>query len=67
MVRGLSPWIETSFTQPLTQTTVDQHGPSIDPRSVGLTVQVLSIQITLRSIPDLQFSSISGESSFFED
>ncbi|WMV23858.1 hypothetical protein MTR67_017243, partial [Solanum verrucosum] len=24
--------------QPLTQTTVDQHGPSIDPRSVGLTV-----------------------------
>uniref|UniRef100_M1DG86 Polyprotein n=1 Tax=Solanum tuberosum TaxID=4113 RepID=M1DG86_SOLTU len=30
-------------------------------------VQVLSIQITLRSIPDLQFSSISGESSFFED
>uniref|UniRef100_M1DYG4 Uncharacterized protein n=1 Tax=Solanum tuberosum TaxID=4113 RepID=M1DYG4_SOLTU len=60
-VRGLCPWIETSFTQSLTQTTVDQHGPSIDPRSVGLTVQVLSIQITLRSIPDLQFSSISGD------
>ncbi|WMV20074.1 hypothetical protein MTR67_013459 [Solanum verrucosum] len=31
-------WIETSLTQPLTQTTVDQHGPSIDPRSIGLTV-----------------------------
>ncbi|WMV08815.1 hypothetical protein MTR67_002200 [Solanum verrucosum] len=37
-VCGLCPWIKTSFTQPLTQTTVDQHGPSIDPRSVGLTV-----------------------------
>ncbi|WMV41283.1 hypothetical protein MTR67_034668 [Solanum verrucosum] len=32
------PSFQTSFTQPLTQTTVDQHGPSIDPRSVGLTV-----------------------------
>ncbi|WMV26396.1 hypothetical protein MTR67_019781 [Solanum verrucosum] len=38
MVRGLCLWIKTSFTQPLTQTTIDQHGPSIDPRSVGLTV-----------------------------
>ncbi|WMV54662.1 hypothetical protein MTR67_048047 [Solanum verrucosum] len=38
MVRSLCPWIETSLTQPLTQTTVDQHRPSIDPRSVGLTV-----------------------------
>ncbi|WMV51479.1 hypothetical protein MTR67_044864 [Solanum verrucosum] len=37
-VRGLCPWIETSLTQPLTQTTVDQHGPSFDPRSVGLTI-----------------------------
>ncbi|WMV23964.1 hypothetical protein MTR67_017349 [Solanum verrucosum] len=37
-VRGLCPWIKTSFTQPLTRTTVDQHGPSFDPRSVGLTV-----------------------------
>ncbi|WMV32375.1 hypothetical protein MTR67_025760 [Solanum verrucosum] len=27
----------------------------------------MSIQITLRSIPDLQFSKISGESSFSED
>ncbi|WMV33738.1 hypothetical protein MTR67_027123 [Solanum verrucosum] len=37
-VHGLFPWIETSLTQPLTQTTVDQHGPSFDPRSIGLTV-----------------------------
>ncbi|WMV32335.1 hypothetical protein MTR67_025720 [Solanum verrucosum] len=37
-VCGLCSWIETSLTQPLTQTTVDQHGPSFDPRSVGLTV-----------------------------
>ncbi|WMV49511.1 hypothetical protein MTR67_042896 [Solanum verrucosum] len=37
-VRGLCPWIKTSFTQPLTRTTVDQHGPSFDPWSVGLTV-----------------------------
>ncbi|WMV25944.1 hypothetical protein MTR67_019329 [Solanum verrucosum] len=26
------------LTQPLTRTTVDQHGPSFDPRSVGLNV-----------------------------
>ncbi|WMV50865.1 hypothetical protein MTR67_044250 [Solanum verrucosum] len=32
-VHGLCPWIKTSFTQPLTQTTVDQHRPSFDPRS----------------------------------
>ncbi|WMV58950.1 hypothetical protein MTR67_052335 [Solanum verrucosum] len=36
------PWsvsVDRDFPyQPLTQTTVDQHGPSIDPRSVGLTV-----------------------------
>ncbi|WMV23242.1 hypothetical protein MTR67_016627 [Solanum verrucosum] len=32
------PWIETPFTQPLIQTTIDQHEPSFDPRSVGLTV-----------------------------
>ncbi|WMV32813.1 hypothetical protein MTR67_026198 [Solanum verrucosum] len=37
-VRGLCLWIDTSFTHPLTQTTVDQHKPSFDPRSVGLTV-----------------------------
>ncbi|WMV49652.1 hypothetical protein MTR67_043037 [Solanum verrucosum] len=37
-VRGLCPWIEAPFTQPLTQTTANQHGPSFDPRSVGLTV-----------------------------
>uniref|UniRef100_M1DS46 Uncharacterized protein n=1 Tax=Solanum tuberosum TaxID=4113 RepID=M1DS46_SOLTU len=38
-VRGLCPWIETSLTQPLTQTTVDHHGPSFDPRSIGLTIE----------------------------
>ena len=32
-----------------------------------MQVQVLSIQITLRSVHDLQFSRDSGESSFFED
>ncbi|WMV58266.1 hypothetical protein MTR67_051651 [Solanum verrucosum] len=37
-VRGLCPWIETSLNQLLPQTTVDQHRPSFDPRSVGLTV-----------------------------
>ncbi|WMV29799.1 hypothetical protein MTR67_023184 [Solanum verrucosum] len=36
-VRGLCPWIESSVTQPLTQTTVDQLGPSFDSRSVGGT------------------------------
>ncbi|WMV51893.1 hypothetical protein MTR67_045278 [Solanum verrucosum] len=36
-------------------------------RGIRHQVQVLSIQITHRSVPDLQFSSISGESSFFED
>uniref|UniRef100_M1DXJ8 Gag-pol polyprotein n=1 Tax=Solanum tuberosum TaxID=4113 RepID=M1DXJ8_SOLTU len=37
-VRGLCPLIETSLTQPLKKTTVDKHGPSFDPRSIGLTV-----------------------------
>uniref|UniRef100_M1DCU8 Gag-pol polyprotein n=1 Tax=Solanum tuberosum TaxID=4113 RepID=M1DCU8_SOLTU len=36
------PWSmfvdQDSFTQPLTRTTVDQYGPSFDPRSVGLTL-----------------------------
>ncbi|WMV33123.1 hypothetical protein MTR67_026508 [Solanum verrucosum] len=36
------PWsvsVDRDFPyQPLTQTTVDQHGPSIEPRSVGVTV-----------------------------
>ncbi|WMV30107.1 hypothetical protein MTR67_023492 [Solanum verrucosum] len=36
------PWsvfVDRDFPyQPVTQTTVDQHGPSIDPRSIGLTV-----------------------------
>ncbi|WMV58307.1 hypothetical protein MTR67_051692, partial [Solanum verrucosum] len=46
-VRGLCPWIETSLTQPLTQTTVDQHGPSFDPRSVGLAVDEVICYIFL--------------------
>uniref|UniRef100_M1DB32 Uncharacterized protein n=1 Tax=Solanum tuberosum TaxID=4113 RepID=M1DB32_SOLTU len=37
-VRGLCSWIETTPTQPLTQTTVDQHGLLFDPRSIGRTV-----------------------------
>ncbi|WMV37068.1 hypothetical protein MTR67_030453 [Solanum verrucosum] len=36
-------------------------------RGIRHQVQVLGIQITLRSVFDLQFSRISGESSFFED
>ncbi|WMV36942.1 hypothetical protein MTR67_030327 [Solanum verrucosum] len=40
------PWfvfVDRDFPyQPLTQTTVDQHGPSFDPRSVGLTVDEVS-------------------------
>ncbi|WMV54513.1 hypothetical protein MTR67_047898 [Solanum verrucosum] len=50
--RGLCPWIDSPKAQPQSRLTVDQHGPSFD-------VRVLSIQITLRSIPDLQFSRIS--------
>ncbi|WMV45982.1 hypothetical protein MTR67_039367 [Solanum verrucosum] len=42
-VCGLCPWIETSLTQPLTQTTVDQHRPSFNPRSVGLTVDEVPV------------------------
>ncbi|WMV13377.1 hypothetical protein MTR67_006762 [Solanum verrucosum] len=40
------PWsvsVDRDFPyQPLTQTTVDQHGPSFDPRSIGLTVDEVS-------------------------
>ncbi|WMV38061.1 hypothetical protein MTR67_031446 [Solanum verrucosum] len=40
------PWsvfVDRDFPyQPLTQTTVDQHRPSFDPRSVGLTVDEVS-------------------------
>ncbi|WMV51420.1 hypothetical protein MTR67_044805 [Solanum verrucosum] len=32
------PWIEASFTQPLMQTTTNQHRQSFDPRSIGLTI-----------------------------
>ncbi|WMV45375.1 hypothetical protein MTR67_038760 [Solanum verrucosum] len=47
-VRGSdhSPWsvsVDQDFPyQPLTQTTVNQHGPSFDPRSVDLTVDEVS-------------------------
>ncbi|KAH0637918.1 hypothetical protein KY289_037833 [Solanum tuberosum] len=98
--RSSCPWIDAPKAQLQSQLTVDQHGPSFDPRKLEAReekkvknpssrtqqgsissspeierflreihhqVQVLSIQITLRSISDLQFSNISGESSFFED
>ncbi|WMV58677.1 hypothetical protein MTR67_052062 [Solanum verrucosum] len=39
-VRGLCLWNETSLNQPLTQTTIDQHGPSFNPRSVAATTDV---------------------------
>ena len=32
------PWIDAPKAQLQSQTTIDQHGPSFDPRSVGLTV-----------------------------
>ncbi|WMV54289.1 hypothetical protein MTR67_047674 [Solanum verrucosum] len=37
-VCDLCPWIKAPFTQPLMQMTADQHRPSFNPRSVGLTV-----------------------------
>uniref|UniRef100_M1DA38 Uncharacterized protein n=1 Tax=Solanum tuberosum TaxID=4113 RepID=M1DA38_SOLTU len=43
------------------------YDPSVTPNNFQVKVHVLSIQITHRSVLDLQFSSISGESSFFED
>uniref|UniRef100_M1DNW8 Uncharacterized protein n=1 Tax=Solanum tuberosum TaxID=4113 RepID=M1DNW8_SOLTU len=36
-------------------------------REIRHRVQALIIQIMNRSAPDLQFSSVSGESLFFED
>ncbi|WMV34386.1 hypothetical protein MTR67_027771 [Solanum verrucosum] len=33
--RGSCLWIDAPKAQLLTQTTVNQHGPSIDPRSIG--------------------------------
>uniref|UniRef100_M1DTZ2 Uncharacterized protein n=1 Tax=Solanum tuberosum TaxID=4113 RepID=M1DTZ2_SOLTU len=63
------PWKlsqKPTSTGPRTMTGWTVHGP-FDSPSEGLVVQVLSIQITRRSVPNLQFSIISGESSFFED
>ncbi|WMV40815.1 hypothetical protein MTR67_034200 [Solanum verrucosum] len=57
--RGSCPWIDARTAQLQYRLTVNQHRPSFDPRSIGQTVQILSIQITLRSVPDLQFSRIS--------
>ncbi|WMV34816.1 hypothetical protein MTR67_028201 [Solanum verrucosum] len=36
--RSSCPWIDAPKAQLQSRTTVDQHGPSFDPRSVGLTV-----------------------------
>ncbi|WMV25780.1 hypothetical protein MTR67_019165 [Solanum verrucosum] len=36
--RSSCPWIDAPKAQLQSRTTVDQHGPSLDPRSVGLTV-----------------------------
>ncbi|WMV25691.1 hypothetical protein MTR67_019076 [Solanum verrucosum] len=36
--RSSCPWIDAPKAQLQSQTTVDQHGPSFDPRSIGLTV-----------------------------
>ncbi|WMV54003.1 hypothetical protein MTR67_047388 [Solanum verrucosum] len=36
--RSSCPWIDAPKAQLQSRLTIDQHGPSIDPRSVGLTV-----------------------------
>ncbi|WMV34819.1 hypothetical protein MTR67_028204 [Solanum verrucosum] len=36
--RSSCPWIDAPKAQLQSRTTVDQHGPSFNPRSVGLTV-----------------------------
>ncbi|WMV32550.1 hypothetical protein MTR67_025935 [Solanum verrucosum] len=46
--------------QTVVQCTTRRSHPSITPRTVKSEVQVLSIQIMLRSVPDLQFRRISG-------
>ncbi|WMV29129.1 hypothetical protein MTR67_022514 [Solanum verrucosum] len=40
--RSSCPWIDAPKSQLQSRTTVDQHGPSFDPRSVGLTVDEVS-------------------------
>ncbi|WMV42226.1 hypothetical protein MTR67_035611 [Solanum verrucosum] len=62
-VRLAGPWFVTETSPELSQ----KIWLSVDPRPDLRSVQVLNIQITLRSVPDLQFSRFSGESSFSED
>ncbi|WMV18232.1 hypothetical protein MTR67_011617 [Solanum verrucosum] len=40
--RSSCPWIDAPKSKLQSRTTVDQHGPSFDPRSVGLTVDEVS-------------------------
>uniref|UniRef100_M1D9A1 Uncharacterized protein n=1 Tax=Solanum tuberosum TaxID=4113 RepID=M1D9A1_SOLTU len=62
-----------SFTRPMGASVEPYQARGLRPSTISHQVQtttdftVLSIQITLRSVPDLQFSRISGESSFSED
>ncbi|KAH0689070.1 hypothetical protein KY289_016428 [Solanum tuberosum] len=70
--RAGGPWFTTA-TSPQTQLRKSAKSRPTDRPTVRRSDQlwsvvlVLSIQITLRSILDLQFSKISGESSFSED
>ncbi|WMV38077.1 hypothetical protein MTR67_031462 [Solanum verrucosum] len=65
------PWIKTSFTQLQSRTTVDQHGPSFDQRSVGLTVdrrfRFSASRSHLDRFPIFSSAESVGESSFFGD
>uniref|UniRef100_M1DAN3 Uncharacterized protein n=1 Tax=Solanum tuberosum TaxID=4113 RepID=M1DAN3_SOLTU len=61
-----NPWSRTVGQTPSLQLPVANDGRQ--EQTIGpSTVQVINILITRRSVIDLQFSSISGESSFFED
>ncbi|WMV38075.1 hypothetical protein MTR67_031460 [Solanum verrucosum] len=70
-VRGLCPWIKTSFTQLQSRTMVHQHVPSFDPRSVGLTVdrrfRFSASRSRLDRFPIFSAAESVGESSFFGD
>ncbi|WMV08651.1 hypothetical protein MTR67_002036, partial [Solanum verrucosum] len=56
--RSSCPWINALKAQLQYRTTVDQHGPSFDPRSVGLTVDRRHLDL-LSSILLLQLLSAS--------
>ncbi|WMV26785.1 hypothetical protein MTR67_020170 [Solanum verrucosum] len=45
MVRSSCPWIDAPKAQLQSRLMVDQHGPSFDARSVGLTVGEGSSQL----------------------